>query len=77
VSPFGDLLIQLGSALGGGAGAPEAGVAVDVTAVDLTLPIEAIIGAGGELRASLPRGRMATGFQLPHGRVVARFGAQE
>jgi hypothetical protein len=75
VKPFGDLILALAESLPRGAGAPELGVEVQVTGVDLVVPLESRIGGGGELRASLPRGRMATGFRAPHGRLAARFAA--
>jgi hypothetical protein len=73
VKTLGDLLVDLAASLAHGAGAPEASIVV--TSVDLTLPLEARIARGGELLASLPRGRLATGFQMPHGRLAARFTA--
>jgi hypothetical protein len=75
VKTLGDLLVDLAASLARGAG--DAGTIVVVTSVDLTLPVEAHIARGGELLASLPRGRMATGFALPHGRLSARFAAEE
>lgn len=38
-----------------------------VSSVELALPIEPRLGAGGALEASWPRGRMATGFDPPLG----------
>ena len=75
--PIDDLLIALAESLPVGAGSPETGAVVAVTAVDVALPVEAHIGRDGELRASLPRGRMTTGFQVPHGRLRARFTPSE
>jgi hypothetical protein len=68
--PLADLLVGVTAALPIAAGG-ETGISV--VAMDLDLPVETRIDRGGELHASLPRGRMATGFDLPHGRVVARF----
>ncbi len=74
MQPLGDLLASLATSLPIGAGDPAVdGVAVAVTELHLAVPVETRIGGGGELRAQLPRGRMATGFQLPHGHIVARF----
>ena len=73
MSPLSDLVIELVEALVDSVGAPALGVALAITDIDVTLPLEARLGQGGELRASLPRGRMATGFQVPHGRLVAHF----
>jgi hypothetical protein len=47
------------------------GVSLVTSALDLDLPIEALIANG--LRASLPRGRLATGFDPPLCRLRARF----
>jgi hypothetical protein len=41
-------------------------VRIVIDEVAMTLPIELRFGAGGELLASAPRGRFATGFDLPH-----------
>jgi hypothetical protein len=73
VRPLGDLLVALAEALPAGAGAPELGAVVQVTSIDMALPVEARIERDGVLRASLPRGRMATGFHVPHGQLRARF----
>lgn len=55
------------------ADAAEHGLAVQVTSLEITFPIEARISAGGALMASPPRGRLATGFDPPHARLRARF----
>jgi hypothetical protein len=68
-----DLLSDLLDALPADAGGADVGVRVLVTEVDVELPLEARIGAGGHLRASLPRGRWRSGFELPLGRLGARF----
>jgi hypothetical protein len=73
VTGFGEFVARLGSSLLQVAGGPDAGVALVVTSVDLSLPLEATLRAGAELEASLPRGMMSTGFELPLGRIVARF----
>lgn len=52
------------------------GVTITVAAVEVAVPVEARIDGDG-LRASLPRGVMATGFSIPHGRMVARFVREE
>lgn len=59
------------------AGGAAAGARVTVSTLDVDLPLEMRIGDGAELRASLPRGRMATGFDLPLGRLVAHFDVTE
>jgi hypothetical protein len=55
-------------------GARDAGseVAIGVDEVELTLPVESQIGRAG-LSLSAPRGRLATGFAVPHGRLRVRF----
>jgi hypothetical protein len=58
--PFGDLLLKLAELAPPRTGNDE--IALEVSAMDLTLPIESRIGHGGELTASLPRGRWSTGF---------------
>jgi len=55
---------------------PDSGALVRAIGVELTLPIEGRIARDG-LHASLPRGRLATGFSLPLGRVFARFAVRE
>jgi hypothetical protein len=74
---FADLILALAESVPAGMGSVHVGVAIDVTAVELTVPVETHIAVGGDLRASLPRGRLATGFQMPHGRLVASFVASE
>jgi hypothetical protein len=58
-------------------GSPESGAVVSATDVELAIPLESRIGAGAVLHASLPRGRLATGFDMPLGRLEARFEASE
>lgn len=60
---------------GVGALAPAASSGLALTSVELDLPLEARIGDGAVLLASLPRGRLATGFDLPRGRIRARLEA--
>jgi hypothetical protein len=45
-------------------------VRVAVDAVELTLPVETHLEPGGRFLASAPRGRIATGFDPPHGAVA-------
>jgi hypothetical protein len=63
-----ELVIALVEAVPADAGGPDAGVRVDVERLAVALPIEARL-AGGELRASAPRGRLGTGFDPPVGRI--------
>ena len=75
--PFAEFIEALVEGLPQPAGSPEAGVVVRATDVDLTLPIESRIEPGGVLHASLPRGRMATGFEVPLGQFSAHFTLEE
>jgi hypothetical protein len=59
------------------AGAPEDGVRVSVTDAELDVPLETRPGARGQLLASLPRGRLVTGFAPVLGRLRATFGHSE
>jgi hypothetical protein len=52
-------------------------VRVESTALDLRIPVEAHVDAAGMVRASLPRGRLATGWDVPHGRLSLRFDRRE
>lgn len=72
-----DLLSDLLDALPPDAGGADDGVRVLVTSVDVDVPIESRIAPGGQLRACLPRGRLRTGFELPLGRLGARFTRRE
>ena len=71
--PLAEVLDEVTAPLPLEAGAPGIGAMVTVSALDLELPLEMRIAAGAELRASLPRGRLATGFDVPLGRLVAHF----
>jgi len=55
------------------AGSSETGLRVAVSAVELALPVEGRIGRGAEFLVDLPRGRIATGFDIPVSRISARF----
>jgi hypothetical protein len=77
LSPLGAFLADLAGPLVSGAGSPDEGARLRVTTLDLDLPIESRIVSGGVLQASLPRGLMATGFDLPHGRISARFTVED
>lgn len=67
-----DLLVSLVDGIPEDAGSPAEGVRLRVARFAVEMPIEARSHAR-ELRASLPRGRLDTGFQMPHGRLRARF----
>jgi len=68
-----ELLISLASQLPTRTGSDEAGLGLEVTGMELEVPVEARIVSGGQVLASLPRGRLATGFDMPHGRLSAHF----
>lgn len=54
-------------------GSAEGGVALVVDALVLDLPVESRIGGASGIAVSLPRGRLKTGFDAPHGRLRARL----
>jgi hypothetical protein len=70
------LLVDLAEQLPEGAGGPDDGVAVTVTAVELAVPIESRLEPG-KFGATLPRGRWKAGIYLPHGQLYARFAREE
>jgi hypothetical protein len=69
---FDELLVDLMSGLPAAAAEAGADFVVMPTSVELDLPIEAQVGRGGVLYATLPRGRYDSGFRLPVGRLHAR-----
>ncbi len=73
IPDFERLLLTLADATAQGAGDPGYGVRVAVDDAHVTVPIESRIASDARLLATLPRGRLATGFQIPLGRVRARF----
>jgi hypothetical protein len=71
---FEDLIVRLMDTVPLEAGdADRAGFDLVVTSLDVDMPIEARIEHGAVLSGSLPRGRLKTGFQSPHARLVVRF----
>jgi hypothetical protein len=72
-----DLILALAEGMPDDVGGPQAGVRVEVTSVDLTIPVETHVGGDGLVRASLPRGRLATGHDVGHSRMTLRFDRQE
>jgi hypothetical protein len=67
------LLIELADGLVEEAGGPAQGVRVEVERVDLALPVEARMDGDGHIVATLPRGRLVTGFMVPPGRLRVSF----
>ena len=61
LQPLEALLVQLMGDLCLGAGDAQGGIGVDEAR--LALPVELRLGSGGALSASLPRWRLATGFE--------------
>jgi hypothetical protein len=55
----------------------DADADVLVTSLDLDLPVEARVADDGVLLMSLPRGLLATGFELPLGRLRVHCGEVE
>ncbi len=72
-----ELIVELASALPTGASDPVGGTYLRCDDLDLEMPLEARLEHGAELHASLPRGRLATGFDPPLGRLVAHFEVTE
>jgi hypothetical protein len=71
-----DLLVQLAALVPTRFASWEAQVMLEAAGLDVSFPIESRIVLGDGLQASLPRGRLSTGFDPPLGRVVARFEVQ-
>jgi hypothetical protein len=73
VDDMSSFVVALAEALPTGAGDPALGVMIDVTEVELSLPIEARFCFGNPIELSTPRGRMSTGFGVEHGRIKLVF----
>ncbi|HEY6911664.1 MAG TPA: hypothetical protein VI356_19960 [Myxococcales bacterium] len=69
MTPLELFLVDLVDAMPDGAGSADQGVRVEVGSAELTLPMESRLGRGAALFASAPRGRQATGFDAPVGRL--------
>ena len=72
-----ELIVGFAAGIPEDKGGPEAGVRVEIVSVDLTVPIETHVGHDGLVRASLPRGRLATGYEVLHSQLVMRFDREE
>jgi hypothetical protein len=68
-----ELVVALLDAVPHGSGGAGDGVRVEVDEVAMTLPVEVRFGAHRGLEASAPRGRYATGFDLPHQFLTVAF----
>jgi hypothetical protein len=49
------------------------GIAIEVDELELALPVESRFGADHRLLATVPRGRIATGFDAPTGEMSVAF----
>lgn len=67
------LIVGLVDALPVDAGGAEHGVRVAITSVDLAIPVETRVDAAGAVLASLPRGRLATGYDVELSQLALRF----
>lgn len=61
-----ELVVSLLDTVPQDAGGAGDAVRVVIDEVSMTLPVEVRFGASRGLEASAPRGRYATGFDLPH-----------
>ena len=70
--PLDELVVEiLGDLLSVGG---QPGLMLAVTGLDVSLPVEVLIGANARLWLSPPRGVMRTGFEMPLGRVRMQYG---
>jgi hypothetical protein len=72
-----ELITGLAAGIPDDAGDAAAGVRVEITSIDLSVPIETHVDGDGLVRATLPRGRLATGHDLLLSQLVIRFGREE
>lgn len=70
---FEDLVLEFAESIPLGTRDIGASFEVIVDEVQLDIPIESRIGTNGHLQATAPRGRLATGFDIPHGRVQLKL----
>ena len=68
-----EFLVDLCDDVPAGVVESESGDGLGVATFALRVPIESQINPGGELEVCLPRGRLATGFDMPHGRLRVAF----
>ena len=69
---FEDLVEHLVEAFAAPSERPAVGERIVTTDLNLDLPVETLIDDDGLLLATLPRGQLATGFELPVGRLRVR-----
>lgn len=69
MTPLELFLVDLVDSMPDGAGSAAQGVRVEVGSAELMLPLESRLGRGAALFACAPRGRQATGFDAPIGRL--------
>lgn len=67
------LIVGLVDTLPSDAGGPEDGVRVEISAIDLEIPVETHIGRHGVVCASLARTRLATGYDAELGQMTLRY----
>lgn len=68
-----ELVVALLESVPWQAGGAGDGVCVEIDEIAMTLPVEVRFGAHSGLEASAPRGRYATGFDLPHQLLTLAF----
>ena len=73
MTPIEILLTELARSLPMAAVDPDSRQGVGVTVIDLDLPVESLIDGSAALSVSLPRGRLATGFDPHLGRLRVQF----
>jgi hypothetical protein len=73
MNPLEELLLSLLDAVPLEAGGAAAGVHLEVETIEVAFPIESHLAPGGRFLASVPRGRIATGFDPPHGELAFLF----
>lgn len=67
------LLVALVDALPDDAGSELDGVRVELASIDLAIPVETHVDSAGLVRASLARGRLATGYDADLSRMSLRY----
>ncbi len=75
--PLHELLSAMGDLAQPAIRSTAAGLALDVDTLDVNLPIESRMQGDGELCASPPRGRLATGFDPPLGAVAVTLTVED